>query len=83
MYVHSAEGAEGRVVVGNNQLVVENDGEQALDGERIFDRFYQGPKSKGSMGLGLPLVAAVCRTYSLGVKYQFKAGRHCFIVDYS
>ena len=83
MYVHSAEGAEGRVVVGNNQLVVENDGEQALDGERIFDRFYQGSKSKGSMGLGLPLVAAVCRTYSLGVKYQFKAGRHCFIVDFS
>ena len=83
MYVHSAEGAEGRVVVRSNQLIVENDGEQALDGERIFDRFYQGSKSKGSMGLGLPLVAAVCRTYSLGVKYQFKAGRHCFIVDFS
>ena len=83
MYVHSAEGAAGRVVVGNNQLVVENDGEQTLDSDRIFDRFYQGPKSKGSMGLGLPLVAAVCRTYSLGVKYQFKAGRHCFIVDFS
>lgn len=28
-------------------------------------------------------VAAVCRTYSLGVKYQFKAGRHCFIIDFS
>lgn len=83
MYVHSAEGAAGRVVVGNNQLVVENDGEQTLDSDRIFDRFYQGSKSKGSMGLGLPLVAAVCRTYSLGVKYQFKAGRHCFIVDFS
>lgn len=83
MYVHSAEGAAGRVVVGNNQLVVENDGEQTLDSDRIFERFYQGPKSKGSMGLGLPLVAAVCRTYSLGVKYQFKAGRHCFIVDFS
>ena len=83
MYVHSAEGAEGRVVVGNNQLVVENDGEQTLDSDRIFERFYQGPKSKGSMGLGLPLVAAVCRTYSLGVKYQFEAGRHCFIVDFS
>lgn len=83
MYVHSAEGAEGRVVVGNNQLVVENDGEQTLDSDRIFERFYQGPKSKGSMGLGLPLVAAVCRTYSLGVKYQFKVGRHCFIVDFS
>ncbi|MBR2007483.1 MAG: HAMP domain-containing histidine kinase [Alistipes sp.] len=83
MYVHSAEGAEGRVVVGNNQLVVENDGEQTLDSDRIFERFYQGSKSKGSMGLGLPLVAAVCRTYSLGVKYQFKAGRHCFIIDFS
>jgi signal transduction histidine kinase len=57
-------------------------GEQALDGSRIFDRFYQGPKSKGSMGLGLPLVAAVCRTYSLGVRYEFEGGRHRFIVDF-
>lgn len=82
MYVHSTEGAEGRVAISGRSLVVENMGEQALDGSRIFDRFYQGPKSKGSMGLGLPLVAAVCRTYSLGVRYEFEGGRHRFIVDF-
>lgn len=83
MYVHSAEGVSGSVIISSGRLIVENDGEQALDDERIFDRFYQGPKSKGSMGLGLPLVAAVCRTYSLGINYQFKQGRHCFTVDFS
>ena len=83
MYVHSAEGSSGCVTISSGRLIIENDGEQALDGERIFDRFYQGPKSKGSMGLGLPLVAAVCRTYSLGISYQFKQGRHCFTVDFS
>jgi signal transduction histidine kinase len=83
MYVHSAEGSSGSVRISPGRLIVENDGEQALDGERIFDRFYQGPKSKGSMGLGLPLVAAVCRTYSLGISYQFRQGRHCFMVDFS
>ena len=83
MYVHSAEGSSGSVTISSGRLIIENDGEQALDGERIFDRFYQGPKSKGSMGLGLPLVAAVCRTYSLGINYQFKQGRHCFTVDFS
>lgn len=83
MYVHSDEGSSGSVTISSGRLIIENDGEQALDGERIFDRFYQGPKSKGSMGLGLPLVAAVCRTYSLGISYQFKQGRHCFIVDFS
>ena len=83
MYVHSAEGSSGSVTINSGRLIIENDGEQALDGERIFDRFYQGPKSKGSMGLGLPLVAAVCRTYSLGISYQFKQGRHCFTVDFS
>lgn len=82
MYVHSTEGAEGRVAISGRSLVVENMGEQALDGSRIFDRFYQGPKSKGSMGLGLPLVAAVCRTYSLGVRYEFEGGRHRFVVDF-
>ena len=83
MYVHSAEGSSGCITISSDRLIIENDGEQALDGERIFDRFYQGPKSKGSMGLGLPLVAAVCRTYSLGISYQFKQGRHCFTVDFS
>lgn len=83
MYVHSAEGSSGSVTISSGRLIIENDGEQALDGERIFDRFYQGLKSKGSMGLGLPLVAAVCRTYSLGISYQFKQGRHCFTVDFS
>ena len=83
MYVHSAEGSSGCITISSGRLIIENDGEQALDGERIFDRFYQGPKSKGSMGLGLPLVAAVCRTYSLGISYQFKQGRHCFTVDFS
>lgn len=83
MYVHSDEGSSGSVTISSGRLIIENDGEQALDGERIFDRFYQGPKSKGSMGLGLPLVAAVCRTYSLGISYQFKQGRHCFTVDFS
>ena len=83
MYVHSAEGSSGSVTISSGRLIIENDGEQALDGERIFDRFYQGPKSKGSMGLGLPLVAAVCRTYSLGISYQFKQGRHCFTMDFS
>ena len=83
MYVHSAEGSSGSITISSGRLIIENDGEQALDGERIFDRFYQGPKSKGSMGLGLPLVAAVCRTYSLGISYQFKQGRHCFTVDFS
>ena len=82
MYVHSAEGAEGSVVIRDHQLIVENTGELPLDGTRIFDRFYQGPKSKGSMGLGLPLVAAVCRTYSLGVKYEFEGGRHRFVVEF-
>ena len=83
MYVHSVEGSSGCITISSGRLIIENDGEQALDGERIFDRFYQGPKSKGSMGLGLPLVAAVCRTYSLGISYQFKQGRHCFTVDFS
>ena len=83
MYVHSAEGSSASVTISSGRLIVENHGEQAMDGARIFDRFYQGRKSKGSMGLGLPLVAAVCRTYSLGISYQFRQGRHCFMVDFS
>lgn len=61
-------------------LSVANDGDASLDGERIFERFYQGSKKEGSTGLGLALVNAVGRYYGLRVAYRFESGRHVFSV---
>ena len=77
-YIHSACGAFIDVYTEGTTLVVENDGERRLDGDRIFERFYQGSKREGSTGLGLALVRAVCNCYGLRAEYDFRDGRHRF-----
>lgn len=80
-YLHR-EGGEVRIVLQGRSLTVSNDGAEPLDADHIFDRFYQGNKREGSTGLGLALVQAVCRYYSLSVRYRFEAGRHIFTVEW-
>jgi signal transduction histidine kinase len=79
-YVHSQEGAVAEVTLQGDELVVSNTGEAALDADHIFDSFYQGQRKSGSTGLGLALVAAVCRYYNMGITYRFEGGRHNFCV---
>lgn len=79
-YVHTPEGGNIKITVNNRTLSIENDGNYALDAERIFDRFYQGNKKEGSTGLGLSLVNSVVRYYGLHIEYRFSRGRHCFTV---
>ena len=54
----------------------------ALDGARIFERFYQGNKKKeGSTGLGLAIVEAICRQCPLQIRYRFAENMHWFEVS--
>lgn len=82
-YRHSAHGARVDVAIRGRLLTVVNDGDAPLDGEHIFERFYQGSKREGSTGLGLALVKAVADYYGLRVKYDFVDGRHMFSVEWA
>lgn len=82
-YRHSAHGARVDVAIRGRMLTVVNDGDAPLDGEHIFERFYQGSKREGSTGLGLALVKAVADYYGLRVKYDFVDGRHMFSVEWA
>lgn len=82
IYVHSARGATARVAIVGSRLIIENDGEKELDREHIYDRFYQGSQRENSTGLGLTLVAAICRNYKLDLQYKFVNGRHRFEVGF-
>lgn len=81
-YLHSKAEATVTVELSERRLSVANDGDQPLDGERIFERFYQGSKREGSTGLGLALVRAVCEAYHLDIRYHYHNHRHHFTVQW-
>jgi hypothetical protein len=59
--------------------MIANNGSEALDSSRLFDRFYTSGK-KGSTGLGLALVKSIADSYNFKIEYSFKEGKHCFKV---
>ena len=70
-FVHVTEGGVIRILFTTESMVVANSGEQPLDSERIFERFYQGHKKEGSTGLGLALAESVCKSSGLDIRYEF------------
>jgi signal transduction histidine kinase len=71
---------EIHIIVGNDSISVSNTGlAQALDPERIFNRFYRSTTHKSSTGLGLSIVKAITELYRLKVSYMFD-GKHNFVL---
>ena len=83
VYVHSEQGVEARAAIVGRKLIVENQGREMLEREHIFERFYQGSQRETSMGLGLALVAAICRHYNINIEYSFVNGSHRFEIDFA
>lgn len=79
-YIHSPEGSQVDITINFDKLEIRNDGNEPLDAERVFDRFYRASKREGSTGLGLALVKAIGDYYSLGVEYRFESGKHIFSI---
>lgn len=79
-YLHNSDNGKIEVAVKNKSFTVANTGEKALDSSKIFTRFYQGSKKKGSTGLGLALVYTICKTNNINISYEFKDGMHVFEV---
>ena len=78
--VHNLEsGGELAIYIGIDEIRFSNTGSSSpLDKEHIFDRFYKAGGREGSTGLGLSIVAAVCRHSGLTIDYQFVGGKHQF-----
>mgnify|MGYP001167216259 CR=1 FL=1 len=79
-FVHSEEGGEIRILFTESLFSISNEGGKPLDGDRIFERFYQGARKEGSTGLGLALVRSVCKASQLDISYTFSDNRHIFTV---
>jgi signal transduction histidine kinase len=68
------------IVMNHDSIGVANTGlPQALDPERIFNRFYRSTTHKHSTGLGLSIVKAITELYHMQVLYSFD-GKHQFVL---
>jgi signal transduction histidine kinase len=60
-----------------DELIVANTGDRPrTDTERMFERFVKSNPQSTSLGLGLPIVKAICDTYMLRVKYMYEDRFH-------
>lgn len=81
-YIHAPEQSVAHVELREGVMTISNEGVESLDAEHVFDRFYKASKKHTSTGLGLALVAAVCRLYDMPLEYGFEQGHHRFTVKF-
>ncbi|MBO8438802.1 MAG: HAMP domain-containing histidine kinase [Bacteroidetes bacterium] len=79
-FIYSPDSGVVEIAFTDGSFSVSNDGTAPLDADHIFDRFYKRSEREGATGLGLALVGAIARYYSLKVDYSFVGGRHIFTV---
>ena len=82
-FVHNKDKGRILIEITSSSIRFGNTGDGvALDGKRIFERFYQGNKKKeGSTGLGLAIVDAICRQCGLQIRYRFADPMHWFEIS--
>lgn len=80
-FVHNVDDGAIHIKVDSESFTISNTGEEPLDENRIFERFYQGKKKDGSTGLGLALVDSICKAAHLSIRYTYKDGYHVFKVS--
>jgi signal transduction histidine kinase len=79
---HSTQHGTLIIKLTNNVLIFQNSGtEQALNSERLFERFQKGQKSEGT-GLGLTIVKNICSLYNWDISYRYENLLHTFQIKF-
>ena len=81
-FIHSNKGATISIKVTTVGFYIANNGDMALDSNRVFDRFYTRSSREGSTGLGLAIVKSICDHYGFVARYTYKDGYHLFSIDF-
>ena len=78
-FVHNVRGGQVKICITAKSVCFSNTAEaDELHSAQIFSRFYQGAKKEGSTGLGLTLVASICKLYSISILYSYSEQKHHF-----
>lgn len=76
---HNYNGGEITVHLNDKELSVSNTGNPEKLPEQAFERFYKNAASEG-MGLGLAISYQICSQYGFKLVYDFKDGKHTFLM---
>lgn len=77
--LHNREKGQLEISTTPHSLVIKNTGDEPLDGDKLFRRFYRGSEGKkDSTGLGLAIAHSVALSASLKLTYEWRDGMHCF-----
>ncbi len=81
---HNEKDGEVKIQLRGSLLSVWNSSSsEALNADRIFNRFYREDKREGSSGLGLYITAAICKLYGYKIGYNHTKNGHEFTINFS
>jgi signal transduction histidine kinase len=80
---HNKPGGHIAVSLDAHSMNISNTGmENALDGERVFSRFYKGTVNNENNGLGLSIVRQICISSHIHPSYEYRNGMHNFLLSW-
>ena len=81
-FVHTPEHGAIHINIDQNSIVFSNTAEEgALDGDKIFRRFYKREGKGSSSGLGLAIAMSISKQYNLRLSYSYQSGFHRFRLE--
>lgn len=76
---HNIQEGMINILLDSGKVCVSNSGpSNALNGERLFQRFQKQTSDTNSVGLGLEIVKRICNIYHADITYSFSDGTHSF-----
>lgn len=79
---HTKSGARIEIRLSAGQLLIANDGDFALDENKLFRRFSAASNHTPGSGLGLSIVKEICNRYNWKAGYKFDRQRHYFSLQF-
>jgi signal transduction histidine kinase len=81
---HNFNGGSINIILtkGGKLLLTNTSAGRALNGERMFTRFYKEVENKEHTGLGLSILKQICLVSNCSISYQFRSGFHNFSIQW-